>query len=107
MAPASPPIAIAELRRQLERLESHDRAEGTVLPFGIASLDRHLPGGGLALGHLHEVIEGGAAGERKNADRAIDPETKATWLKLAKEWRKLCDRTQSALDSLHSDQTKP
>jgi protein ImuA len=64
MAPASPPIAIAELlRRQLERLESHDRAEGAVLPFGVASLDRHLPGGGLALGHLHEVIEGGAAGE--------------------------------------------
>jgi hypothetical protein len=44
---------------------------------------------------------------QKNADKAVDPDAKATWLKLAKEWRKLCDRTQSALDSLHSDQTKP
>src|SRR3954471_6924446 len=63
MASASPPIAIAELRRHLERMESHDRAGGTVLPFGAASLDDRLPGGGLALGHLHEVIEGGVASE--------------------------------------------
>jgi protein ImuA len=32
------------------------------LPFGI-SVDEHLPGGGLALGQLHEVIEAGPAGE--------------------------------------------
>jgi protein ImuA len=30
-----------------------------VLPFGIKALDRHLPGGGLALG-AHEVAGGGA-----------------------------------------------
>jgi hypothetical protein len=30
-----------------------------VLPFGIKELDRHLPGGGLALGALHEVAGGG------------------------------------------------
>ena len=30
-----------------------------VLPFGIKELDRYLPGGGLALGALHEVAGGG------------------------------------------------
>jgi len=30
-----------------------------VLPFGIKAIDRHLPGGGLALGALHEVAGGG------------------------------------------------
>ena len=43
---------------------------------------------------------------QNNAAKATDPETKATWLKLAKEWRKLCDRTQAALDALHSETTK-
>jgi protein ImuA len=63
MAAASPPIAIAELRRWLARAESHGPAAGAVLPFGIPALDHHLPNGGLALGHLHEVIEDGTAGE--------------------------------------------
>ena len=30
-----------------------------MLPFGIKEIDRHLPGGGLALGALHEVAGGG------------------------------------------------
>jgi len=30
-----------------------------VLPFGLKAIDRHLPGGGLALGALHEVAGGG------------------------------------------------
>ena len=30
-----------------------------MLPFGIEEIDRHLPGGGLALGALHEVAGGG------------------------------------------------
>jgi protein ImuA len=63
MASASPPIAIAELRRWLERTESHGSAGREVLPFGIAAVDGGLPGGGLALGHLHEVMEGGPASE--------------------------------------------
>jgi protein ImuA len=33
------------------------------LPFAVTEIDQHLPGGGLARGHLHEVIEGGPAGE--------------------------------------------
>jgi protein ImuA len=61
MAQASQPIAIAELRRLLERPDRHGSAERVALPFGIAELDQHLPGGGLALGHLHEVMESGAA----------------------------------------------
>src|SRR4051812_44890988 len=63
MALASPPIAIAELRRTLERMENHGDRELAALPFGVSELDRRLPGGGLTLGHLHEVIEGGPAGE--------------------------------------------
>ena len=61
MATASPPTAIADLRRWLERAESHGRANGGSLPFKISEVDRHLPGGGIQLGHLHEVIEGGPA----------------------------------------------
>lgn len=43
---------------------------------------------------------------QNNADKATDPEAKATWLKLTKEWRKLGDRTQAALEALHYDDTK-
>ena len=63
MALATPPIAIAELRRTLERMEQHGGRELAALPFGVDELDRRLPGGGLTLGHLHEVMEGGPAGE--------------------------------------------
>src|SRR6201996_8140444 len=61
MAIASPQTSIAELRRWLERAERHGQAPGLLLPFGVAELDGHLPGGGLRLGHLHAVVEGGAA----------------------------------------------
>jgi protein ImuA len=60
MATASP---LPSLRRWLERTESHGQRAAEVLPFGIAPIDAHLPGGGLQRGHLHEVIEGGPAGE--------------------------------------------
>ena len=63
MAPASQPRAIAGLREYLSRAESCGRAAGAVLPFGISEIDTRLPGGGLLRGHLHEVIEGGAASE--------------------------------------------
>ncbi len=33
------------------------------MPFGIAALDDHLPGGGLARGALHEVVEAGPVAE--------------------------------------------
>src|SRR6202166_1879883 len=63
MAPASPPTAIAELRCWLERVEAPGRTEQAVLPFGLDELDHFLPQGGLPLGHMHEVIEGGATSE--------------------------------------------
>ena len=54
-----PPTSIlASLREQIGRIEAGSRHGGAVLPFGIADMDTHLPGGGLALGALHEVTGG-------------------------------------------------
>ena len=55
--------AFAELRLKIGRLETGGRAHRATLPFGVPALDRHLPGGGLALGAVHEMAEGGPAGE--------------------------------------------
>ncbi|ODN71759.1 ImuA family protein [Methylobrevis pamukkalensis] len=56
--PARTPVILDDLRRRVARLE-HLRPEGRrVLPFGLAALDGHLPGGGLRLGALHEVAGG-------------------------------------------------
>ncbi|MER8808252.1 ImuA family protein [Mesorhizobium australicum] len=54
-----PEPAIETLRAQIERIEGKNRRARSVLPFGIADLDSRLPGGGLALGALHEVAGGG------------------------------------------------
>lgn len=51
--------AIAALRARISQLEGEGARTREVLPFGIPSLDRRLPGGGLALGCLHEVAGGG------------------------------------------------
>lgn len=53
------PSAILSLRRQIERIGRRHRRSGGVLPFRIARIDARLPGGGLALGALHEVAGGG------------------------------------------------
>jgi protein ImuA len=50
---------VKELRARLQRLEGAAARRRLVLPFGIQAIDRHLPGGGLALGALHEVAGGG------------------------------------------------
>jgi protein ImuA len=50
---------IDELRERIQRLEGAAGRRRLVLPFGIKEIDRHLPGGGLALGALHEVAGGG------------------------------------------------
>jgi protein ImuA len=50
---------IEELRARIQRLEGAAARRRTVLPFGIKAIDRHLPGGGLARGALHEVAGGG------------------------------------------------
>ncbi|RUV41183.1 damage-inducible protein [Mesorhizobium sp. M1A.T.Ca.IN.004.03.1.1] len=59
MSVSAPPAAISELRDRIARLEGGNARARTVLPFGVAAIDRVLPGGGLALGGLHEVAGGG------------------------------------------------
>ncbi len=54
-----PQPVFQSLRDQIERIEGRSARGRTVLPFGIATLDSRLPGGGLALGALHEVAGGG------------------------------------------------
>lgn len=51
--------AIAELRERIARLDGRAGAARKVLPFGVSEIDGRLPGGGLALGGLHEVAGGG------------------------------------------------
>jgi protein ImuA len=63
MALASQSAAIAELRARLERMTGHGGNMAAALPFGVEAIDGQLPGGGLCLGHLHEVIEAGPASE--------------------------------------------
>lgn len=45
---------LSRLRALVEQVERGSRAR-EVLPFGLRSLDRYLPSGGLQLGALHEV----------------------------------------------------
>src|SRR5580700_7409721 len=50
---------VEELRERIQHLEGAAARRRLVLPFGVKEIDRHLPGGGLALGALHEVAGGG------------------------------------------------
>jgi hypothetical protein len=63
MVRASPSIALAELRAWLERAHGGCRLQHKAMPFSVPVLDIALPGDGLALGCLHEVIEAGPAAE--------------------------------------------
>ncbi len=54
-----PEPAIESLRAQIEKIEGRRLRAKSVLPFGLAEMDSRLPGGGLALGALHEVAGGG------------------------------------------------
>ncbi len=45
-------VILGELRRLLPRLEGFSRP----LPFGLATIDAHLPEGGLTCGGLHEIV---------------------------------------------------
>lgn len=53
------PSAFEALRAEIERIEANGRPRKGVLPFGVETVDRKLPGGGLVLGALHEVAGGG------------------------------------------------
>jgi protein ImuA len=46
----------SRIRRLSQQAKAADRA---VIPFGIGAVDTRLPGGGLALGALHELSGGG------------------------------------------------
>jgi protein ImuA len=54
-----PESAIESLRAKIQKIEVRNRRAQSVLPFGLADVDARLPGGGLALGALHEVAGGG------------------------------------------------
>lgn len=62
--------AIAELRERIRHLEGPAHRARRVLPFGLAAIDDRLPGGGLALGGLHEVADG-AGGAADGAAAAL------------------------------------
>jgi protein ImuA len=47
---------LPELRERIRRIERSTAAAHGVLPFGVAAIDRVLPGGGLARGALHEIL---------------------------------------------------
>src|SRR5580692_3464596 len=51
--------AIRRLREKIQSLEGTTQRTRPALPFGVEAIDRRLPGGGLALGALHEVAGGG------------------------------------------------
>jgi protein ImuA len=55
---------LPELRERVRRIERPTVAIHGVLPFGIAAIDRVLPGGGLARGALHEIL--GAGGDEED-----------------------------------------
>src|SRR5213082_352966 len=56
------PGRLAALRERIRHIEQP--ASHGVLPFGIAAIDRALPGGGLALGAVHEIL--GAGGDEED-----------------------------------------
>ena len=53
-----------DLRDRIRRIERPNAPRQGVLPFGVAALDAALPGGGLALGALHEIL--GAGGDEED-----------------------------------------
>src|SRR5947199_6141097 len=58
--------SLSALRERIRRIE--DSARHGVLPFGVAAIDSTLPGGGLALGAVHEIL--GAGGDEEDAAAA-------------------------------------
>jgi protein ImuA len=55
---------LARLRERIRRIEHPAATVYGVLPFGITTIDRALPGGGLARGALHEFL--GAGGDEED-----------------------------------------
>jgi protein ImuA len=53
-------IQLIDLQERVRRIERSHAWRHDVLPFGVAAIDQTLPGGGLALGALHEILGDGA-----------------------------------------------
>jgi len=62
----SPAARLNALRDQIRQIEGSTRHG--VLPFGVAAIDRGLPGGGLALGAVHEIV--GQGGDEEDGTAA-------------------------------------
>src|SRR6185312_15269803 len=72
---------VEALRRQVARIERGARDTATpVLPFGVAGIDRHLPGGGLMRGALHEVS--GQGPDAEDAAARLDPAKPVLWCQM-------------------------
>jgi protein ImuA len=56
----SSPVSLALLQDRIRRIERPNALRHGVLPFAVAAIDEALPGGGLALGALHEIMGVGA-----------------------------------------------
>src|SRR5712671_4096153 len=63
---ASTDASLSALRERIRQIESPIRHG--VLPFDVAVIDRALPGGGLALGAVHEIT--GAGGDEEDGAAA-------------------------------------
>ena len=59
------------IRAKIAAMESAERADAGVLPFGADSLDDRLPGGGLPLGRWHEITGAGLEAEVSAAPAAF------------------------------------
>ncbi|MCO5730574.1 ImuA family protein [Rhizobium sp. SSA_523] len=51
---------LADLRERISSIQGEGVAKAGCLPFGVPEIDAVLPGGGLALGALHEFAGGGS-----------------------------------------------
>jgi protein ImuA len=80
-----PTPALDALRRKVRAIETAGQAVRAVLPFGVAAIDDRLPGGGLAVGALHEIAGGsngalhGAAAARFAAGIVARSEGQVLW----------------------------
>jgi len=63
-----PLLTLDALRDQVRHIENPQMTRHGVLPFGVEAIDRALPGGGLALGALHEIL--GAGGDEEDGAAA-------------------------------------
>jgi protein ImuA len=68
--PSADPAVLRTLRDRIARLEHNGggpAGPGKIIPLGLPAIDQALPGGGLALGALHEAAGAGADTEHASA----------------------------------------